>query len=255
MKNILFMFVLVFIFTNNIYANNSTQINVTNEVDEFNDFSEFNEFDDTTDKSDPLESYNRTMASFNDTVYVYVFNPISVTYASFVYKDIRKGISNFFKNLLYPVRLGNNLLQGKLSNSYDETLRFVINSTFGLLGIFDVAKHQFDIKEHNEDFGQTLGFWGVPSGPHIVLPFLGPSNLRDTFALPIDYYVNPTVQGSLEYKIPKNFSQGSFLYTFNYINKNSLNLGVYENLKKDSLDFYTFTKNFYELKRENDIKE
>jgi phospholipid-binding lipoprotein MlaA len=251
MKNIFILFILFVLTTNTIYANDNINQNHTEEF-----FEEFDEFEQNNDiNSDPLEPYNRVMASFNDKAYTYVLNPISVVYSDFVYKDIRKGISNVFKNLLYPIRLTNNLLQGKMVNSYDETARFLINSTLGVFGIFDVAKHQFNIEEHKEDFGQTLGFWGVPSGAHIVLPLFGPSNLRDMFALPVDSYVNPMIEGSLEYKIPQNVAQGSILYTFDVVNKNSLNLGIYETLKKDSLDFYTFTRDFYELKRENDIKE
>ena len=220
--------------------------------DEFED--EFEE--NANDVNDPFEPYNRIMTSFNDKVFVYFFNPISKVYATVLPRVVRKGISNIFKNLLYPARLTNNILQGKVKNSFEETQRFIINSTIGIFGIFDIAKEHFDINAHNEDFGQTLGYWGIASGPHIVLPFFGPSNLRDIFQLPVDNYIDPTNSvGSLPYKIPNNFVQGSVIFTLNYVNKNSLNLGLYDTLKKDSLDFYTFTRNFYEEKRKNDIKE
>ena len=261
MKNIILIFITIFLLfgctakTNQNIVNN-TNINTTLENNSDEDFLDEFENDTQVVKNDPFEPYNRVMSSFNDTVYMYVFNPVSKTYAAFIPKIVRKGVSNFFKNLLFPVRVSNNLLQGKFKNSLEETERFLINSTVGVFGIFDIAKENFDINPHNEDFGQTLGFWGVSSGPHIVLPLLGPSNLRDLLSLPADFYLDPTSEnGNLSYKIPNNYVQGSLLFTVNYVNKNSLNLGVYETLKKDSLDFYTFTRDFYEEKRKNDIKE
>jgi len=261
LKNILLFFITILLLfgcsaktnSNSINKNTIKQVEIADKDDEFLD-----EFDNEEQVkiNDPFESYNRIMSSFNDTVYTYVFNPISKTYAAFIPKVARKSVSNFFKNILYPVRLANNLLQGKFKNSYEETQRFLINTTMGIFGIFDVAKEKFNINPHNEDFGQTLGYWGVSSGPHIVLPLLGPSNLRDIFSMPADFYLDPTMQnGNLPYKIPHNYIEGSLLFTVNYVNKNSLNLGVYDTLKKDSLDFYTFTRDFYEEKRKNDIKE
>ena len=239
---------------NSNQTNKNIQILEQNDpTDEFAD--EFNEHQDIQTQ-DPLESYNRLVFSFNDKLYMNVLNPVSKAYSIVIPEFTRKGISNVFKNLFYPIRLSNNLLQGKFQNSYDETLRFLINTTIGLFGIMDPATSEFDIKEHNEDFGQTLGYWGVQPGPYIVLPLLGSSNLRDVFSMVPDTYVSATNNfGNLPYKIPETSYQSLFLYGTNIINKNSLNLGIYESIKKDSIDFYTFTKNFYENKRINDIKE
>lgn len=222
--------------------------------DEFLD--EFDEEFTTEQKSDPLEGYNRAMTSFNDVTFVYVLNPISKGYAYIVPEPARVGVSNFFENLFFPIRFVNNILQAKFKNSFDEFNRFVINSTIGIFGIFDPATSWFEIQAHKEDFGQTLGYWGVGAGPHIVLPFLGPSNLRDTLSLSADYYLDPTSTfGDLAYKIPQNNTESFTLGGLYYINKNSLNLGLYENFKKDALDLYPFLKDVYEQKREHEIKE
>jgi len=244
--------------TNNINSNKIEKQDVESDIeDEFeDDFSD--EFNEKEDKkiSDPLETYNRAMFSLNDSLYINILNPVSKNYADFVPEGIRIGISNVFKNLYFPIRVSNNLLQGKFENSFDETSRFVINSTIGLLGIMDIADSYFDIKEHDEDFGQTLGYWGVDAGPHIVLPLLGPSNLRDSLGLIGSNYMDPTNNyGALKYKIPNTYLESLGLNTAYLFNKNSLNLGLYESLKKDSIDFYTFSRDFYENKRFNDIKE
>ena len=136
---------------------------------------------------DPLSGYNRVMTSFNDVFYSYILTPIASGYDYVMPDPIQGAFSNFFYNILYPMRLVNNLLQGKFENSWDETKRFLINSTVGFGGLNDMA----GIPRHDEDFGQTLGYWGVPAGPHIVWPILGQSNLRDTAGLVGDYFSNP----------------------------------------------------------------
>lgn len=205
---------------------------------------------------DPLSGYNRVMTSFNDGVYTYVFNPITKGYVKVVPEIARVGFSNFFDNILFPVRFVNNLLQFKFQNSVDELARFLVNSTFGILGFMDPATTELGIEKHKEDFGQTLGYYGVGSGFHIVLPFLGPSNLRDTFGLVGDGYISPINDTSaLNYKIPNDSTQTIYAGFSKYINDNSLNLGKYENLKKDALDLYPFLRDIYEQKREKEIGE
>lgn len=131
--------------------------------------SEFEETD--VIQSDPLSGYNTFMTSFNDKVITYALNPVSKAYAFILPQAIRIALSNAIDNIEFPVRFANNILQGKFSNSTDELGRFVINSTIGFAGLADVAS-ELNIPAHNEDFGQTLGFYGVDSGFHIVLPFL-----------------------------------------------------------------------------------
>lgn len=244
---------------------------IDNQSDGFEeDTDEFSSSDD--DDIDYLKPYNRGMSYINDKFYTYILNPVATIY-DFVMPDVlQEGVSNVFENLRYPIRVTNNILQGKFQNSLEETGRFLINSTIGILGIFDFAKDIYGLKAHNEDFGQTLGYWGVPAGPHIVLPFLGPSNLRDLFGLVTDGYVNPLAYSNYLlpeherikyifniYQISQTLNHGLLLetsiYALYYINLASLNLGLYESLKKDSLDFYTFSRDFYENKRKQQIKE
>jgi len=160
-------------------------------------------------------------------------------------------------NIKFPIRFTNNLLQGKIINASDELGRFIINSTVGVAGLFDPAYEYLHIGAHNEDFGQTLGFYGVGSGFHIVLPFLGPSNVRDLIGLTVDSYSSPLIyQNNLEkFRIPKNNLESLGIYGVETINKTSLNLGAYESIKKDAMDLYPFLRDAYEQKRISDIKE
>lgn len=214
-----------------------------------------NEFEEADKKVfDPLEGYNRWMTSTNDKFYTYVFDPVSKGYAVIVPKPARIGVSNAFHNLKFPIRFANNLLQFKFDASMKELGRFMINSTVGVLGLFDVAKLE-GIKPQEEDFGQTLGYYGVGTGFHVVLPFLGPSNLRDVVGLSVDTAISPITDASLEYQIPDNAEKSLALTSFEYLNTNSLQPGQYENLKKDALDVYTFFRDSYEQKRAKDIEK
>jgi len=217
------------------------------------------EAEETSSISDPLSGYNRSMTSFNDKVITYALNPVSEAYAYIVPQPFRLGVSNFIHNINFPIRLVNNLLQLKFQNSSDEIERFIINTTVGLGGLMDPAKNHMKIPilPHNEDFGQTLGHYGIGSGFHVVLPFLGPSNVRDIVGITIDGYVSPlvNVRGLENYKIPDNLGQSIGIVTVHFINKNSLHLGEYESIKKDAIDLYPFLRDIYEQKRISDIAE
>jgi len=217
--------------------------------------TEFEEEEETL--IDPLSGYNSFMTSFNDIFITYALNPISEVYGYIIPQPIRIGISNAFHNVQFPIRFANNLLQGKFQNASDETERFIVNSTVGLAGLMDPAQEYMHIPKHNEDFGQTLGYYGVDSGFHIVLPFFGPSNVRDFLGLSVDAYASPLVNiRSLEnYKIPDNFAQSTGIVAGYLINKNSLELGQYESLKKDALELYPFLRDIYEQKRDAEIAE
>lgn len=142
------------------------------------------------DVSDPLESVNRPISKFNQTFDRYLLKPIAKGYDTVAPEFVQDGVGNFFSNLKYPIVITNQFLQGKVKLGFQDTTRFLINSTFGVLGLFDVAD-KFGLEEHEEDFGQTLAVWGVGSGPYIVLPLLGPSNARDLVGRVGDYYVDP----------------------------------------------------------------
>ncbi|MEM7612021.1 MAG: VacJ family lipoprotein [Pseudomonadota bacterium] len=139
----------------------------------------------TEPTKDPWEGFNRGVTSFNNGADKVLIKPLAKGYR-FVTPDlVERGVSNVFSNLGYPAVAFNNLLQGKGKTALADTGRFLINSTIGVAGIFDVAS-TMGLEENNEGFGQTLATWGVPSGPYLVLPFLGPSTLRGAFGLPVD---------------------------------------------------------------------
>lgn len=139
---------------------------------------------------DPFEDFNRGVYAFNDAADKAVLEPAANGYRAITNPPIRAGVSNFLTNLNQPVVFANTLLQGKPTAAVDTAARFIVNSTVGLGGIFDAAS-QFDVPQHNEDFGQTLGVWGVDNGPYLVLPFMGGSNLRDAVGLGVDIAFDP----------------------------------------------------------------
>ena len=217
------------------------------------EFSEFEgEFKDATKTKvfDPLEGYNRAMTTFNDRLYFWVLKPVALGYRWLIPEPARRGIGRFFTNLLSPISIVNNLLQLKLKYAGTETLRFVTNTTIGIFGLWDPAREWFGLEPHIEDFGQTLGYYGVGAGPHLVLPFFGPSNLRDAFAMyPDTMYLDPkTVY------IKGTWNQvGAFV--FENVNEASLRIGEYESIKKDAVDLYLFLRDGYEQIRIKEIEE
>ncbi|MFP4573639.1 MAG: VacJ family lipoprotein [Desulfobacterales bacterium] len=229
---------------------------VFDEFDEFepdSDFDEFKEFDSGADKPgakvyDPLAGYNRFMTKVNDRVYFWILKPAASGYAAVTPGFVRKSVNRFFKNLSYPVRFVNNVLQLKLKKAGVETARFAINSTVGIAGLGDPANRWFDLEAYPEDFGQTLGVYGVGEGFHLVLPLLGPSNLRDAFAIIPDRFLKP-----LYYVEPAE--TGIALGIYDRVNYTSLHLGEYESLKKDAVDWYIFLRNAYESNRKKKIEE
>lgn len=140
---------------------------------------------------DPWEGFNRKMFAFNDTVDTYTLKPVAKGYKAITPDPVERGISRMFSNVGEVVNVVNDLLQGKFRQAGNDTGRFVINTTIGLVGFFDVADHFGLPKNDGEDFGQTLGVWGVDSGPYLVLPLFGPSTVRDGPARVVDRFINP----------------------------------------------------------------
>lgn len=138
------------------------------------------------DNGDPFESVNRSIYKFNFKLDRWVLKPVASFYQKHIPRPVRKGVGNFFANLWEPNTMVNALLQGKPAKAANSTARFLVNSTLGVLGVMDVAT-PLGITEQDEDFGQTLAVWGVGDGPYIMLPFFGPSNLRDTGGLVLQY--------------------------------------------------------------------
>ncbi|MDA3054493.1 MULTISPECIES: MlaA family lipoprotein [unclassified Campylobacter] len=212
------------------------------EIDEFDaEYSQKEVFD-------PLSGYNRVMTGFNDVFYRYLVTPVATGYDYVMPDPIQGAFANFFHNLMYPMRLTNNLLQGKFENSWDETKRFLINTTIGFAGLSDAATLHFNIPRHDEDFGQTLGYWGVPAGPHIVWPILGSSNLRDTFGLVGDFFTNP-----INYIDDNTVSMS--VNAFRIFNDYSRDPEFYEKMTSGAVDLYPFLRDAYEQSREQKIKE
>lgn len=140
--------------------------------------------------NDPWETFNRQTHAFNMTMDEYILHPIAQGYADYVPQPVQSGVDNFFSNLGEPGNMLNNFLQGKFKEGAVSIARFLINTTVGIAGLFDVASHM-NLEYSPEDFGETLGTWGVGPGPYIVWPLLGPSTARDTASIPVDWATYP----------------------------------------------------------------
>ena len=200
--------------------------------------------------ADPFESLNRMAFTFNDRLYFWFMKPVAKGY-NFVMPGLaRVGISNFFKNILFPIRAVNNLLQGKVKRSGIETGRFIINTTIGGLGFCDPAQSRLGLRPQVEDFGQTLGVYGMKEGFYIVWPFFGSSNVRDTFGLIGDYTLNPITYLGLSDRVA-----GISVNSSRHLNRVSLQLGEYEQLKEASFDPYIAIRAAYFQNRRTKIND
>ena len=198
--------------------------------------------------ADPLYPWNNAMYHFNDKLYFWVMKPVAKKYSSVFPQDIRVAVSNFFYNLTTPIRFVNNLLQLRLKSAGGELLRFVYNSTAGVGGLADVARTDLKVSRHDQDFGLTLGHYGVGNGIYIVWPFLGPSSLRDTVGLVGDGFLDPVY-----YVTPWYNSTG--IAAYDRLNDTSLHIGDYEDLIESAIDPYVAIRNAYVQHRQSKIKE
>ncbi|MGW8284328.1 MAG: MlaA family lipoprotein [Candidatus Deferrimicrobiaceae bacterium] len=198
--------------------------------------------------ADPLEPLNRALFVFNDKAYYWVMKPVAQGYAAIVPETARVSVRNFFRNITMPVRFVNNLLQGKIRNSGIELLRFLINTTTGIGGLFDPAKNDWHIEPRDGDLGQTLGKYGLGHGFYLVLPFLGPSSLRDTVGLAGDFFLNP-----VNYIDDDRVVIGA--HVLNTENEVSLRIGEYEDLTKSALDPYVAVRDAYSQHRAKKVEE
>jgi phospholipid-binding lipoprotein MlaA len=196
-------------------------------------------------KEDPLEPWNRQVFAFNDAVDRAVLKPVAITYQKITPKPVRNGVRNFFGNLKDGWSVVNNALQFKGQNAADSLSRFGINTFLGLGGVFDIAT-ELGIERHSKDFGHTLGYWGVPAGPYLVLPLLGPSTLRDTAALPVDNAGNLTSQLTEE-------SVRNNLLVLRVVSLRANLLGASAMLDEVALDKYSFARDSYLQYRRNAI--
>ncbi|MDO5289106.1 MAG: VacJ family lipoprotein [Pseudomonadota bacterium] len=197
------------------------------------------------DPRDPWEPYNRSMTRFNDAVDDAVFKPVATAYRDVVPQPMRTGVGNFFGNLSDVWSFVNNVLQAKPEGALHSFWRVLINTTVGLGGVLDPAS-EMRLERHREDFGQTLGRWGMPAGPYLVLPFLGASTLRDTAALPVDWYGQPQMYAN-------DAAVRWGLTGLRMVHLRSTLLGATDVLEAAALDSYTFRRDAFLQKRRNDI--
>lgn len=196
-------------------------------------------FNEPLEIRDPLEPLNRAFFVFNDKTYFWVLKPTKTVYSHLLPKDIRGCLGNAFANIAAPIRFINNLLQGEFEDAGAVLSRFLINSTLGVFGLGDPAYRDFNIVPREADFGQTLGKWGIGDGVYLCLPFLGPSNVRDSFGFVGDVYMHP---------VP--YISDSFAFDMAYLGVSRINLmsispEVYEELKRFSLDPYVAARQAY----------
>ena len=199
------------------------------------------------EEHDPFEGFNRSMYSFNAAADEYVLAPLARGYQAITPQPVDKGISNFFNNLDDVMVIFNDLLQLKFNQAGQDLSRVVWNSTVGIFGIFDVAT-PLGLPKHNEDFGQTLGYWGVSSGPYLVLPLFGPSTVRDGIGTGVEITYDPIN----EYDYPSSEARWSSLI-IRVVDKRADLLQAGRIIKKAALDEYVFLREAYLQRRRNQV--
>lgn len=197
----------------------------------------------TTNPRDPMEPMNRAIYSFNDGVDTALFKPLAEGYRAVLPSFARTGISNFFANINDVLIALNNLLQGKLVNAISDVGRVVVNSTIGVLGFLDVAT-EIGLEKHNEDFGQTMGYWGIGDGPYLVIPILGPSNIRDAVGKVVDFKTDPITY-------VKSMRARNVLWGLRAISQRADLLDTSKILDAAALDPYEFLRDAYLQRRRN----
>lgn len=204
----------------------------------------------TVEKPDPFESMNRKIFAFNETLDEYALEPVAKAWDFVLPGPVQTGIDNFFNNLNQPIVLANSLLQGKPTHALEDLTRFLANSTFGLAGFIDVAS-MAGVPDNDEDFGQTLGVWGVPAGPYLMVPMLGPYTLRAGVGDVVDSAV--TAYGYVNLFWFDIVGLNGFETTgasigvrgLDLLNLRAIYLEELEESKKDAFDYYVFVRNAY----------
>ncbi len=199
--------------------------------------------------NDPLELLNRFTFSFNMALDTVIFQPVAAYYRFLFPVQVRDSVRNVFRNLRSPLILINDLLQGEMERAETTLVRFIVNSTVGVLGLFDVAAdlgHPY----HDEDFGQTLAVHGVGEGFYLVLPIIGPSNPRDGVGILADIYLDPVTYAAEsadaeDWLIARLVAEG--------IDRRSRNIEIIEDLRRDSIDFYARVRSLHRQSRTNAI--
>lgn len=202
----------------------------------------------SVDPRDPFEGFNRSMFSFNEFMDEKLFEPVAKGYRKLLPDLMEQTISNVFSNAGDVTVIINDLLQFKFGQAISDITRLIINSTIGILGLVDVAS-DMGFKKHDEDFGQTLGYWGIGTGPYLVTPFFGPSSLRDVTAIAVDgMLLSPT-------SYINDTATRSGVMSLNYVDFKADLLDAMELINEAHFDEYEFLKNAYFQKRENQIHD
>ena len=241
LKNFIIIIISVFLLTLNANAGSDGELSLKN--------------NEPKKIKDCFEKLNRATFSFNQSIDKSIIKPLAKSYRDLP-DPVQRGTSNAVKNLSNLITIPNNVLQGDIKTAMINTVRLAVNTTLGLLGTIDVANKMGFPKYEKEDYGQTLGAWGFGPGCYLVLPVLGPSTIRDTggsFANVFggDPFYNASIHGNNEF-----LSEGLFLTTkaLNGIDFRANNIESFDNLEKNSLDFYASVKSLYLQDRENKIK-
>lgn len=201
----------------------------------------------TSNPNDPFEPFNRAMFTFNDKVDQVALKPAAEAYSDYLPSFVQTAISNFFGNIGDVWTAVNNFLQGKMADGLNDVMRVALNTTFGFGGLLDIGS-EANLPKHKEDFGQTLGVWGVKSGPYVVLPLLGPSTLRDTAVKPVEsagdlwMYTNP---------IPTRNAG----FAVRLVDQRADLLGASNFLEDAALDRYSFVRDAYMQRRESNVRD
>ena len=199
-----------------------------------------------TDVNDPFEPMNRAIFSFNLGVDKVILRPVAVAYRFVVPSPARKSATNFLDNLESPVIFLNDILQAKPGRAGTTLARFGINTVIGFFGFFDPAE-DMGFERHDEDFGQTLGYWGAGSGPYLMLPFLGPLPPRDTAGFVVDIFTDP-----LTYILWDHRTINLAYYGYDLVDQRHLVIDEFDELEKSSVDYYATIRSLY-TQRRNDL--
>lgn len=242
-----FIFILMAVISQDVLAAQPSEAAINKDsVSEDLDYLEYE--DESVKIADPLYAWNKAMFEVNDRLYFWILKPVAQGYKAVIPEIVRKGIKNFFRNLESPRIALNSFLQGKMGAAASETGRFLYNTTFGIAGFLDLAKDSAYLNPPEEDFGQTLAFFGIGNGLYIVWPFFGPSTLRDTIGMGGDYFLN------LPYYLQNETISWS-LKANETINDLSYRIGDYEDMKDAAIDPYESLKDIYIQYRNKKINQ
>jgi phospholipid-binding lipoprotein MlaA len=197
---------------------------------------------------DPWESFNRSVFEFNEGLDAYVLKPVVAGYRFVLPEFVRDGVYNFFSNYSDIYTALHNLLQGKPADAFNDLMRVVVNTTFGLGGLIDMATPG-GLEKHKEDWGQTLGVWGVPAGPYAVLPFFGPSSVRDTFGTVAD------LESDYLFSYVKNIGLRNSITGLRVVNARNTYYEAGDLLDGAAIDKYSFVRDAYIQRRQYQIHE